>query len=113
MQAYAISLKCYLHQRFSKQRLTDLKIDIKIVLAKVSTKLSLSDTKYTQSKQKTKQPKTTINLLINATENDKYSEIKEKAQANRGTYLNQLAATKTANKNQVTPKPLPASIRRL
>ena len=51
-----------------------MEIDIGIVLAIVSIGLSLFGAKYAQWKSKAKQLKTTVDLLVDATEDDKVSE---------------------------------------
>jgi hypothetical protein len=51
-----------------------LEIDIGIVLAVISIALSLAGAKYAQWKGKAKQLKMTVDLLIDATEDDKVSE---------------------------------------
>jgi hypothetical protein len=51
-----------------------LEIDIGIVLAIVSIALSVAGAKYAQWKQKAKQLKTTVDLLVDATEDDNVSE---------------------------------------
>jgi dTDP-D-glucose 4,6-dehydratase len=51
-----------------------LEIDIGIVLAIVSIGLSLAGAKYAMWKQKAKQLKMTVDLLVAATEDDKVSE---------------------------------------
>jgi hypothetical protein len=56
------------------ERLVELEIDIGIVLAIVSIGLSLAGAKYAQWKGKAKQLKKTVDLLVDATEDDKVSE---------------------------------------
>ena len=51
-----------------------MEIDIGVVLAIVSIVLSLFGAKYVQWKQKAKQLKNTVDLLIDATEDDNVSE---------------------------------------
>jgi hypothetical protein len=54
--------------------LVELEIDIGIGLAIVSIGLSLAGAKYAQWKGKAKQLKRTVDLLVDATEDDKVSE---------------------------------------
>jgi hypothetical protein len=54
--------------------LTALEIDVGVVLAMVSIVLSIVGAKYAQWKQKAKQLKTTVDLLVDATEDDNVSE---------------------------------------
>ena len=61
-------------KRFSEQRLAELEIDVGVVFALVSMGLSLVGAKYAQWKRKAKQLKTTVDLLVDATEDDNVSE---------------------------------------
>ena len=74
VQGYAINLKRCLLQKILHERLVELEIDIGIVLAIVSIGLSLAGAKYVQWKSKAKQLKKTVDLLVDATEDDKVSE---------------------------------------